>query len=126
MQILVKAFESRPKRVLAVISRDRIAAREDSDEGAAEKSQTALSPIANKQFQVRDDPVLRKLGTEQLRQVLRAAVSIKTYALCDTRILECFLLCFMETDRPVTFLNGVRYLQALAQRSSQKVLTAKI
>lgn len=59
-----------------------------------------------------------------MKQLLRAAVSRQTYALQVMQVLECFLLCFVWKDLPVTSLTGSLYRPAVAQSSSRKVFTA--
>lgn len=69
------------------------------------------------QFLTSESLALRELGTEKIRQVLRASLGVHTYVMKDGRIIELFAHFFRERNFPATVRNGARVFPLLIDTS---------
>lgn len=66
------------------------------------------------------DPVLKEIGTEQLRQVLRSSLPVETNSGKDERLIQLFFKLFCEEHYPFTFPIGGQYLQSILRSISRR------
>ena len=108
---LKPAVEIRRLMQTKAVKRNAPSTSSTSSQNKASTS-TTPKPLAFKSlFKPHENPVLRELGTEQVRQTMRAALTIKTYANKDVRVRHIFHNSFNEQNLSCGFFNGASFLQ---------------
>lgn len=62
-------------------------------------------------FAAIDHSLLRKAGTKQVRQTLRASMAVQNYAVCETRVAHWLFTLFCEKGFSSLFLSGSAFLR---------------
>lgn len=76
------------KNVLKWMIKVDIPATRSTDNIMTKKADTRYKPVQKLSFARSPDPVLKKTGTEQEQQILRASLSIETYGHKDKRLRQ--------------------------------------
>lgn len=84
-----------------------------------EKVSRRKSELSESQFLTSDNLALHELRNEQFRQVLRASLAIRTYALKDSLIRKLFFKMFSDQNYPAAVPNGARSLHLVPDSNSR-------
>lgn len=111
--------------------KDFYAALSESAHGAAREVVDSMNmkvdcrkgkPLPDKRtaFGPTSSPVLREMGTEQIRQVFRTALAIRTYAENDVRVRHLFRFIFRNFAVPHNTIVASAFLQTAAMKKKNK------
>lgn len=79
-------------------------------------------------YDIASSPVLRELGTDQVRQVLRASPSVATFAMKYPRVVETFHISFHKKRCATPLINseGSLYSVLTSQKKPWGVVDLRI
>ena len=113
-----------PFRELYALSAEKMTRHNEKvDKDREEKQKKKKNPSEDDSAElkkVRIQSIVEVLATQQVRQILRASLSVHVYAESDPRIYELFIRIFKDENASPKYLVGTIYLPMILQTNRSK------